>query len=134
MVLDDFGTGYSSASYLTQFPFDKIKIDKSITQGAAQNRACAAIVASALALARGLEIATTAEGIETEEQFELLQAAGANLVQGFLFGRPVPLHRFGENTPALHTQDVAIGRPFIESHKINFPQSGAVGTCTRTRI
>jgi len=107
MVLDDFGTGYSSASYLTQFPFDKIKIDKSITQGAAQNRACAAIVASALALARGLEIATTVEGIETEEQFELLRAAGANLVQGFLFGRPVPLHRFGVNTPAFSTQDVA---------------------------
>jgi diguanylate cyclase (GGDEF)-like protein len=107
MVLDDFGTGYSSASYLTKFPFDKIKIDKSITQGAAQNRACAAVVASALALARGLEIATTAEGIETEEQFELLRAAGANLAQGFLFGRPVPLHGFGKDTPTLHTEDVA---------------------------
>jgi diguanylate cyclase (GGDEF)-like protein len=107
MVLDDFGTGYSSVSYLTQFPFDKIKIDKSITQGAAQSRACAAVVASALALAHGLEIATTAEGIETEEQFELLRAAGANFVQGLLFGRPEPLHLFDDQKPPPLRQDVA---------------------------
>jgi EAL domain-containing protein (putative c-di-GMP-specific phosphodiesterase class I) len=107
IVLDDFGIGYSSASYLTQFPFDKIKIDKSIIQGAGKSRASAAVVASALALARGLEIATTAEGIETEEQFELLRAAGANLAQGFLFGRPLPIARFGEKAPARQTQGVA---------------------------
>jgi predicted signal transduction protein with EAL and GGDEF domain len=91
IALDDFGTGYSSLSYLTNFPFDKIKIDRSFTQGLSSRADCAAIVASVLTLARGLDIAVTAEGIETNEQFELLRAAGVNYVQGNLFGRPVPL-------------------------------------------
>ncbi|MDO8399768.1 MAG: PAS-domain containing protein [Bradyrhizobium sp.] len=90
VVLDDCGAGYSSASYLTSFPFDKIKIDKSVTQGFASRRDCAAIVASVLALARGLDIATAAKGIETSAQFEALQAAGVDFGQGYLFGRPVP--------------------------------------------
>ena len=105
IVLDDFGIGYSSVRYLTQYPFDKIKIDKSLTQGAATSRACAAVIASAVALARGLEIPTTAEGIETEQQFQLLRTAGVNLVQGFMFGRPVPL-RDQENLEVLK-RDVA---------------------------
>lgn len=88
IVLDDFGTGYASLSYLTMFPFDKIKIDKSFTQGLSSRVDCAAVVASVLSLARGLDIAVTAEGVETKQQFELLRAAGVNQVQGYLFGRP----------------------------------------------
>ena len=65
IVLDDFGTGYSSLSYMTKFPFDKVKIDKSFTQGLTNRADCAAIVASVLTLARGLDIAVTAEGVET---------------------------------------------------------------------
>ena len=65
IVLDNCGAGYSSASYLTSFPFDKIKIDKSVAQGFENRRDCAALVASVLALARGLEIATAAKGIES---------------------------------------------------------------------
>jgi diguanylate cyclase (GGDEF)-like protein/PAS domain S-box-containing protein len=91
IVLDDFGTGYSSLSYLTMFPFDKIKIDRSFTQGLSNRADCAAVVASVLTLARGLDIAVTAEGVETKEQFELLRAAGVNQVQGFLFGKPTPM-------------------------------------------
>jgi diguanylate cyclase (GGDEF)-like protein len=94
MALDDFGTGYSSASYLTNFPFDKIKIDKSFIQGAEQRRDCAAVIASVLALARGLEIAVTGEGVETEQQFQMLRKAGVEFAQGFLFARPVPQPRF----------------------------------------
>jgi EAL domain-containing protein (putative c-di-GMP-specific phosphodiesterase class I) len=90
IVLDDCGAGYSSASYLTSFPFDKIKIDKSVTQGFASRRDCAAVIASVLALARGLDIATAAKGIESSGQFEALQAAGVDFGQGYLFGRPVP--------------------------------------------
>jgi EAL domain-containing protein (putative c-di-GMP-specific phosphodiesterase class I) len=90
MALDDCRTGYSSASYLTSFPFDKIKIDKPVTQGFASRRDCAAIVASVLALARGLGIATAAKGVESGEQWEALQAAGVDFAQGYLFGRPVP--------------------------------------------
>jgi diguanylate cyclase (GGDEF)-like protein/PAS domain S-box-containing protein len=91
IALDDFGTGYSSLSYLTMFPFDKIKIDQSFTQNIASRSECAAIVSSVLALGRSLDIAMTAEGVETEEQFGLLRAAGVSLVQGYLFGRPCPL-------------------------------------------
>ena len=90
IVLDNCGTGYSSASYLTSFPFDKIKIDRPITQGAATRRDCSAVVASVLALARGLDIATAAKGVERSEQFDALAAAGVDFVQGYLFGRPVP--------------------------------------------
>jgi EAL domain-containing protein (putative c-di-GMP-specific phosphodiesterase class I) len=89
IVLDDFGTGYSSLSYLRMFPFDKIKIDKSFV-GELSNRAdCAAIVCAVTGLGRGLNIVTTAEGVETEEQFALLRAANVDQVQGFLFSRPV---------------------------------------------
>jgi diguanylate cyclase (GGDEF)-like protein len=95
IVLDDFGTGYSSLGYLTTFPVDKIKIDKSFTHGLLQRADCAAVVASVLTLARGLDIATTAEGVETEEQCEMLQAAGVNLAQGWLFGRPCPVAELG---------------------------------------
>jgi diguanylate cyclase (GGDEF)-like protein len=91
MALDDFGTGYSSVNYLANFPFDKIKIDKSFTQGVLNRRDCKAVVASTLALAQGLGTVTTAEGVETEEQLEYMRAAGVDLVQGYLFGRPVPV-------------------------------------------
>jgi len=91
IVLDDFGTGYASLSYLLSFPFDKIKIDKSFTQGLLTRTDCMAVVASILTLARGLEIAVTAEGVETNPQFELLRAQGVDYVQGYLCGRPRPL-------------------------------------------
>src|ERR1700733_13885721 len=100
VALDDFGTGYSSVNYLTNFPFDKIKIDKSFTQGVLDRRDCKAIVASTLALAQGLGTVTTAEGVETEEQLEYMRAAGVDLIQGYLFGRPVPIAQLDlRNTP-----------------------------------
>jgi diguanylate cyclase (GGDEF)-like protein len=90
IVLDNCGAGYSSASYLTNFPFDKIKIEKLITQGLASRRDGVAVVASVLALARGLGIATAATGVENTEQFESALAAGVDFAQGYLFSRPVP--------------------------------------------
>jgi diguanylate cyclase (GGDEF)-like protein/PAS domain S-box-containing protein len=80
LVLDDFGTGYS---------FDKIKIDRSFVQGV-HRRECSAVIASAVALAKGLGITITAEGIETEEQFGLLRSMGVDFAQGYLFSRPMP--------------------------------------------
>ncbi len=91
IVLDDFGTGYASLSYLLLFPFDKIKIDKSFTQGLLTRADCTAVVASILTLAQELQIAVTAEGVETNAQFDLLRAHGVNYVQGYLYGRPRPL-------------------------------------------
>jgi diguanylate cyclase (GGDEF)-like protein len=90
IVLDDCGAGYWSAGYLTGFAFDKIKIDRSVTQGSASRRDCAAVIASTLALAHGLDIATAAKGVENTEQFDALLAAGVDFAQGHLFGRPVP--------------------------------------------
>jgi diguanylate cyclase (GGDEF)-like protein len=88
IVLDDFGTGYSSLRYLRLFPFDRIKIDRSFVRELATRADCAAIVCAIASLARSLGIVTTAEGVETEEQFALVRAAGCTQVQGFLFDRP----------------------------------------------
>jgi diguanylate cyclase (GGDEF)-like protein len=107
IALDDFGTGHSSPSYLTDFPFDKIKIDKSFTQGMPGRADCAAVVASVVALAHGLDMAITAEGVETEKQLDALRAAGIDLAQGYLFGRPVPLAEFDFDGAACSVQHVA---------------------------
>jgi len=107
IVLDNCGVGYSSAGYLTGFPFDKIKIDRPITQGAATRRECMAVVASVLALARGLDIATAAKGVEGHEQFEALAAAGVDVLQGYLFGRPVPNAQLDFDLSCPAVRDVA---------------------------
>jgi EAL domain-containing protein (putative c-di-GMP-specific phosphodiesterase class I) len=90
IVLDDFGTRYSSLSYLKMFPWDKIKIDRSFVNELTTRADCRAIVSAVVGLGHSLHIATTAEGVETEEQCALLRIAGCTLGQGFLFGRPVP--------------------------------------------
>jgi diguanylate cyclase (GGDEF)-like protein len=90
VALDDFGIGYSSLSYLKQFPFDKIKIDRSFTKDIAERAESAAIVSSVTGLGRSLGIPTIAEGVETEEQLSITRAAGVTLAQGYLFGRPRP--------------------------------------------
>ena len=81
-------------SHLTLFPFDKIKIDKSFTQAVLARRDFQAVVASTLLLAKGLGIEVTADGIENKEQLEYMRAAGVDLVQGYLLGRPAPALRF----------------------------------------
>jgi diguanylate cyclase (GGDEF)-like protein/PAS domain S-box-containing protein len=88
--LDDFGTGYSSLSYLRSFPFDRIKIDRSFVKDLGQSRESLAIIRAILGLSKSLMIKTTAEGVETHEQFLRLQAEGCTHFQGFLFGRPQP--------------------------------------------
>jgi EAL domain-containing protein (putative c-di-GMP-specific phosphodiesterase class I) len=73
------------------FPFDKIKIDRSFVAEFSDRADCAAIVCAVTGLGRTLQLDTTAEGVETAEQFELLRAAGCTHAQGFLFSRPVPV-------------------------------------------
>lgn len=75
---------------MTIFPFDKIKIDKSFIQNVTKRAECAAIITATLALAQNLDIATTAEGVETAQQCQLLQMAGVTSLQGYLFKRPGP--------------------------------------------
>ncbi|GJD96677.1 bifunctional diguanylate cyclase/phosphodiesterase [Methylobacterium iners] len=89
IALDDFGTGYSSLSYLRQFPFDKIKIDRSFIREIGDPDA-AAIVRAVVGLGTHLGIAITAEGVETREQLDQVRSEGCTEVQGFLFSQPLP--------------------------------------------
>jgi predicted signal transduction protein with EAL and GGDEF domain len=91
VVLDDFGTGYSSLSHLRMFAFDKIKIDRQFVAEITERPDCAAIVCAVAGLARSLDMVTTAEGVESEEQARLVRAAGCTEAQGYLFGKPRPL-------------------------------------------
>jgi EAL domain-containing protein (putative c-di-GMP-specific phosphodiesterase class I) len=88
--LDDFGTGYSSLSYLRSFPFDKIKIDRSFVSELATRDDSMAIVRAVTGLGKSLGIVTTAEGVETDAQFDLLRQEGCTQAQGYLFSRPRP--------------------------------------------
>jgi len=91
IAMDDFGTGYSSLSYLRNFPFDKIKIDKSFIADLGHRRGSDAIVRAVALIASSVGIETVAEGVETQEQYRRVVAAGCDRVQGFLFGRAVSL-------------------------------------------
>lgn len=90
--MDDFGTGYSSLSYLRSFPFDKIKIDRSFMADLTTRVDSQAIITAVIGLGRALGMETTAEGIETEEQFSMVRQQGVSEVQGFLFSPPLPPH------------------------------------------
>jgi EAL domain-containing protein (putative c-di-GMP-specific phosphodiesterase class I) len=89
VALDDFGTGYSSLSYLRNFPFDKIKIDKSFIDAVSTESSAAAIVQAIVDLATALGMETTAEGVENVDQLATLRAQGCSSIQGFLLGRPL---------------------------------------------
>ena len=91
LALDDFGTGYSSLSYLQRVPFDKIKIDRSFVTGATDPESRnAALIKAMVGLASDLKMQTTAEGVETQEELALVRNLGCSLVQGYIFGKPMP--------------------------------------------
>jgi len=90
IAMDDFGTGYSSLSYLRSFPFDKIKIDQSFIQDLSKGTEPMAIVHAVAGLAKCLNMISTAEGVETQQQLEVLNAIGCTEMQGYLFSRPQP--------------------------------------------
>jgi diguanylate cyclase (GGDEF)-like protein len=90
IALDDFGTGYSSLTYLQCFPFDKIKIDRSFVKDITENAGSLNIVRAVAALASGMGMTATAEGVETREQLDSITSEGCTEMQGFLFSRPLP--------------------------------------------
>ena len=90
IALDDFGTGYSSLSYLRSFPFDKIKIDRSFIKDLSNGAEPVAIVQAVANLAKCLKMDSTAEGVETQQQADMLQAMGCTEMQGYLFSQPRP--------------------------------------------
>lgn len=93
IALDDFGTGYSSLSYLRRFPFDKVKIDRSFVQDVAEAQGSSAIIEAVVHMALAQCMTTTAEGVETEEQRDILRRLGCNEMQGYLFSPAVPADR-----------------------------------------
>ena len=108
IAMDDFGTGYSSLSYLRSFPFDKIKIDKSFVKDVLVHPESLVIVRAVAGLGLSFGVPTTAEGVETREQFEQIREAGCTQCQGYLFGRAMPN---AEVMRELHQRRQAIRKP-----------------------
>ncbi|WP_210398058.1 EAL domain-containing protein [Motiliproteus sediminis] len=105
LSMDDFGTGYSSLSYLKHFPIDILKIDRSFIMGLPGDRGDAALVEAIVAMARSLELEVVAEGVELDSQKEFLHSLECNYLQGFYYGKPMPLAAFEQfvnqyNAPA----------------------------------
>jgi diguanylate cyclase (GGDEF)-like protein len=110
IALDDFGTGYSSLSYLQRFPFDKIKIDRCFVTDIAEPEGSSCIVQAVVNIATERHMTTTAEGVETDQQRQLLRALGCSEMQGYLFSPPKPA---ADIRPLLlaHQEDPETGCP-----------------------
>ena len=93
IAVDDFGTGYSSLNYLSRLPIDRLKLDQSLVHMMTQNSKSAAVMRSVVLLGAELGIDVIAEGVETEQQFQMLEALGCPRVQGYLLGRPMPANQ-----------------------------------------
>lgn len=118
IALDDFGTGYSSLGYLSRFPVDRVKIDRSFVQTLASDVGAAAVVRATLSIARDLRIRVVAEGVETEAELQLLTREGCDLVQGYLVSHPLAATEFAtllgnESEPPWHERFLpsALGLP-----------------------
>jgi diguanylate cyclase (GGDEF)-like protein len=96
LALDDFGTGYSSMTYLSRFPLDQLKIDRSFVSGLPAVRESAAIVGAIVALSKELGLEIVAEGVETSEQLQFLRSRQCNEYQGYLCSRPAPADVFAK--------------------------------------
>lgn len=108
IAMDDFGTGYSSLATLQAFPFDKIKIDREFVKDLGTSKQSSAIVRATVILGESLGIPVLAEGVETEDHLRVLAAMGCNEVQGYLFGRPMPL---ADLPPELTSADAQRSEP-----------------------
>jgi diguanylate cyclase (GGDEF)-like protein/PAS domain S-box-containing protein len=101
LVIDDFGTGYSSLSYLRQFPFTKLKIDRSFIRDVAVNPDDAAITNAIISMSKGLSLTVVAEGVENIEQLSFLKAHKCDEVQGYYFSRPLNVHDIASKLQSL---------------------------------
>ena len=110
LSVDDFGTGYSSLSYLQRYPVEQVKIDRQFVQGMCSQSEDAAVVSAIIGIADALGLSIVAEGVESEGQAETLGELGCELLQGFLYSRPVPA--------------IDLGPILIERNEIGFPPSG----------
>jgi diguanylate cyclase (GGDEF)-like protein len=93
LSIDDFGTGYSSLSYLTRFPLDELKIDRSFVLGLSKGKQNEDLVRAIIAMAKSLELEIVVEGVERVEELDFFREQNVEIIQGFLFSKPVPLER-----------------------------------------
>ncbi len=93
IAMDDFGTGYSSLSYLQKFPFNVLKIDKSFVDDITTSPSDQALIKATVAMAHGLNLKVTAEGVETEEQLAYLENLDCDYAQGYFFSKPIPFDK-----------------------------------------
>jgi EAL domain-containing protein (putative c-di-GMP-specific phosphodiesterase class I) len=107
IALDDFGTGYSSIGYLNKAVFHKLKIDGSFVREAGSRPENVAIIQSIVQLAGKFRMSVTAEGVETPEDFERMRDLGCDIIQGYLFGKPLPYERASQMVMGLGTKRLA---------------------------
>ncbi len=119
LTVDDFGTGYSSLAYLARFPFDELKIDRSFIHRLSQDDSAKAIVNAIIVLSHALGLKSVAEGVESQTQAEILRSLGCDSIQGYLYGRPLPVEEFERrvrnslhgNLAAPHAKAAALPHP-----------------------
>jgi diguanylate cyclase (GGDEF)-like protein len=111
IALDDFGTGYASIGFLRRFRFEKLKLDRSLVELAGVDDASRAMMLSSIALARALNMGVTAEGVETEEQAELVRLAGCDQIQGWLYYRALPATEIDRLIAEQHSEIAQIAGP-----------------------
>jgi diguanylate cyclase (GGDEF)-like protein/PAS domain S-box-containing protein len=123
IVMDDFGTGYSSLNYLSNFPFDKIKIDHAFIKKIAVNHVSLKIVRAIVNLARSLGISTTAEGVETKEQLDAVRFEGCDEIQGYLISRPQP----ADDIERIYLSPAGLSRKLIQDEIVPTGDSRRAG-------
>ena len=106
LAIDDFGTGYSSLGYLSRFPIQCLKIDRSFVQNVPDSETDSTIARSIVSLGKSLGLTVVAEGVETQSQLDFLRQHGCHIAQGYLLGRPLEAARFIEQ---LRQQEAALG-------------------------
>ncbi len=121
LALDDFGTGYSSLLHLQSLPFDELKVDRSFVGSMTERRESRKIVSAVVGLGQSLGMETIAEGVETEEQAEMLLLLGCDMGQGWLFGRPVPAEQLSDATIARPPVKVRLTSSFWRDISWNSP-------------
>jgi diguanylate cyclase (GGDEF)-like protein/PAS domain S-box-containing protein len=110
IAIDDFGTGYSSIGYLKKFKVDYIKIDRSFIKDIHENNEDSTIVQSIILLAKGFNLKIVAEGVETQQQLDLLKVLHCHNIQGYLFSKPLPANQF--------TQFLSVNAPLFRGEKL----------------
>jgi PAS domain S-box-containing protein len=121
LALDDFGTGYSSLLHLQSLPFDELKVDRSFVGSMTERRESRKIVSAVVGLGQSLGLETIAEGVETEQQAEMLLLLGCEMGQGWLFGRPVPQEHLSDATSARAPIRLRLASNFWKDISYNSP-------------